>query len=210
MTERAEELAEAWLSSPLRQELDGARPSPEVPFVLAIGETLVRGSIDLLAERRDGSVCVVDYKTDRLEGRDPAQVASRYEVQRDLYALAAATRGTPVETAYVFLEQPDAAVRTTFGPEELAAARERVEAVLARLDEGRFEVTHHPHRALCHDCPAKERLCSHTMEAKMRDDPEPPISPPAAVPAEPVVEATAAEAAPDDADGPAQLTLLGD
>jgi hypothetical protein len=101
-------------------------------------------------------------------------------------------------------------VRTTFGPEELAAARDRVEAVLARLDEGRFEVTHSPHRALCHDCPAKERLCSHTMEAKMRDDPEPPIPPPAPIPTEATVEAPAAEPAPDGGDGPAQLTLLGD
>ena len=31
----------------------------------------------------------------------------RYRVQRELYALAAASRGTPVQTAYVFLEEPD-------------------------------------------------------------------------------------------------------
>ena len=82
--------------------------------MLSVGGTLIRGSIDLLAVRADGSVLVVDYKTDRLAGRDPAEIVSRYSIQRDLYALAAAARGAPVETAYVFLERPDEPVRTSF------------------------------------------------------------------------------------------------
>ena len=82
--------------------------------MLSVGGTLIRGSIDLLAVRPDGSVLVVDYKTDRLAGRDPAEIATRYSIQRDLYALAAAARGAPVETAYVFLERPDEPVRTSF------------------------------------------------------------------------------------------------
>ena len=76
-----------------------------MPFVLPVGETMIRGSIDLLAERPDGSVLVVDYKTNRLKGRSPEAIARRYSVQRDLYALASSARGEPVETAYVFLEQ---------------------------------------------------------------------------------------------------------
>ena len=104
---------------------------------------------------------VVDYKTDRLDGRDPKEIVSRYSIQRDLYALAAAARGDPVETAYVFLERPEAPARESFGEAELDAARARVEAVLERLAAGRFEVTDRPHRALCADCPARERLCSH-------------------------------------------------
>jgi RecB family exonuclease len=167
----------AFLGSDLREEIGDARVSAEVPFVISIGGTLIRGSIDLLVERPDGSVLVVDYKTDRLESRDPADVVERYSVQRDLYALAAAARGTPVETAYVFLEQPESPVRSSFGEADLEAARGRIEAVLDRLGAGRFAVTHRPHKALCADCPARERLCSHDTAAQMRDDPEPPIEP---------------------------------
>jgi ATP-dependent helicase/nuclease subunit A len=179
-------LSRAFLESPLRTEIGEARVSAEVPFVLAIGGTLIRGSIDLLVEREDGSVLVVDYKTDRLEGRDPDQIARRYFVQRNLYALAAAARGTPVETAYVFLQAPDAPVRSHFGNEELDAARAQVEELLERLRSGAFEVTEHPHRALCFDCPARERLCSHETSAQMRDEPDPaivPAGPPEPVPA---------------------------
>lgn len=170
-------LTKAFLDSPLREEIGDARVSPEVPFVLSVGGTLIRGSIDLLAERPDGSVLVVDYKTDRLEGRAPAEIVTRYSIQRDLYALAAAARGGPVETAYVFLERQDEPVRESFDQAALDAARARVEAVLERLAAGRFEVTHHPHKALCADCPARERLCSHTTAAQMRDEADPPIEP---------------------------------
>jgi ATP-dependent helicase/nuclease subunit A len=165
-------LTKAFLGSPLRDEVADARVSPEVPFVLSVGETLIRGSIDLLAQRPDDSVLVVDYKTDRLAGRDPNQIVSRYSIQRDLYALAAAARGAPVETAYVFLERADEPVRETFGEAELEGARRRVDAVLERLAAGRFEVTDRPHRALCADCPARERLCSYPFELTMRDSPE--------------------------------------
>jgi ATP-dependent helicase/nuclease subunit A len=166
------ELTRAFLTSPLRDQIGTDRVRPEVPFVIEVGATLVRGSIDLVVVRPDDSVLVVDYKTDRLEGRQPEQVASRYAVQQDLYALAAGVLGRPVETAYLFLERPEAAVRESFGEAELEAARGRIEAVLERLGAGRFEVTDRPHRALCHDCPARERLCSHPIELTMRDSPE--------------------------------------
>jgi ATP-dependent helicase/nuclease subunit A len=170
-------LTKAFLESPLQEEIADARVSPEVPFVLPVGGTLIRGSIDLLAARPDGSVLVVDYKTDRTDGRKPAEIVPRYSIQRDLYALAAAGRGAPVETAYVFLERPDEPMRESFDEARLDEATSRVEAVLERLAAGRFQVTHHPHKALCADCPARERLCSQTTAAQMRDDPDPPIDP---------------------------------
>ena len=170
-------LVRGFLDSTLRDQIADARVSAEVPFVISVGATLIRGSIDLLVETGDGSVLVVDYKTDRLDSGDPTDVVGRYSVQRDLYALAAAMRGTPVETAYVFLERPDPAVRERFEERDLGAARARIQALLGRLASGRFEVTDRPHRALCGDCPARERLCSHETAAQMRDDPEPPIEP---------------------------------
>jgi hypothetical protein len=77
----------------------------------------------------------------------------------------------------VFLEQPKARVSERFDDEGLDAARSRIEALLGRLAEGRFEVTDRPHRALCLDCPARERLCSHDASAQLRDSPHPPIEP---------------------------------
>ncbi len=177
LVETALGLVRAWLESPLREEIGGSRVSAEVPFVLSVSGTLLRGSIDLLVERPDGSALVVDYKTDRLEGRDPGEAAERYETQRDIYALAAASRRAPVETAYVFLERPDEPVRQTIDAGALDAARSRTEELLKDLARGEFEVTRNPHRALCYDCPAAERLCSHAKGDRMRDDPEPPVEP---------------------------------
>jgi hypothetical protein len=205
--EQALELVQGWLRSELRGELAGARTSPEVPFVLSLADTPIRGSIDLLADRGDEGTLVVDYKTDRLGGREPEDLAGRYRVQRELYALAAASRGTPVETAYVFLERPDAPVRHSFGPDELERARTRIEALLGRLGAGEFAVTHHPHRAICHDCPARERLCSHGPAEQMRDDPDPPVVPvPRSERPRPEPEADAGGVPPADAEP--QMSLL--
>jgi ATP-dependent helicase/nuclease subunit A len=148
-----------------------------MPFVLSVSGTLIRGSVDLLVERDDGSVLVVDYKTNRLDTRTPEDVAARYAVQRDLYALAAAARATAVETAYVFLERPAEPVRRRFEAADLDDARGGIERLLEKLGAGRFEVTVHPHRDLCLDCPARERLCSHRTADQLRDSPEPALEP---------------------------------
>ena len=108
-------LVENWLRSGVRSELaaSGARLRPEVPFILELGGAIVRGKIDLLADTQEGPL-VVDYKTDAVDGADPAELASRYETQRDLYALAvhrASGRSAPVRAAYCFLEAPDRTVR---------------------------------------------------------------------------------------------------
>ena len=48
-----------------------------------------------------------------------------------------------------------------------------LEALVAELETGDFEVTPTPHRALCHDCPAGPRLCSYDRDARDRRDPVP-------------------------------------
>lgn len=177
--ERATAMIERWLSSPLCEELRGPGVGlrPEQPFVLPLDGALIRGSIDLFAELPADEALVIDYKTDRLEGGAPESQLGRYEVQRAIYALAASEAGRRVRTAYCFLEAPEAPVQAAFGEAELTQARERVVALLAGIAGSRFEVTDRPHSSLCGDCPARERLCSHTIEAQMRDEPEPPIEP---------------------------------
>jgi ATP-dependent exoDNAse (exonuclease V) beta subunit len=155
-----------WIGSPLRERIgaEATRTRPEVPLLLGIGDTVLRGSIDLLAEREGAPPLVIDYKTDRLGGADPAERAARYEVQRSIYALAVAEalEAPEVEVAYVFLECPDEPVVTTVGPAEMVAARQALEEAIAQIGEGEFPVAPPEDRSwdLCRGCPALRGLCS--------------------------------------------------
>jgi hypothetical protein len=156
----------AWLESELCRELrdGGARVRPEMPFLLPVAGSVVRGTIDLLADTERGPL-VIDYKTDSLAETTPDELVDRYAVQREIYVLAAsAGTATRVRTAYAFLDRGGGVVAAEFGPEQLDAARAHVEELVAGVSEGHFEVTDSPHRALCHDCPARQRLCSHPKE----------------------------------------------
>jgi ATP-dependent helicase/nuclease subunit A len=153
-----------WTESELCAELGapGTRVRPELPLLLELGGAVVRGSIDLMAEPESGPPTVIDYKTDRLGGASPPERAAGYEVQRMLYALAAAeaTGAEAVRVSYVFLERPSEPVLSELGPAELGEARAALEQRVAGIAAGRFEVTAEPDWPLCHDCPARRRLCS--------------------------------------------------
>lgn len=154
-----------WLGSPLREEIAAAaRVRAEVPILLGAGGTVLRGSIDLLVERDGAPPLVVDYKTDRLRGDDPTARAAHYEVQRSIYAMAAAESlgASEVEVAYVFLERADAPVRTILSAGDMATGRARVESAVAAISRGDFEPAPEPERSwdLCRGCPAVGRLCS--------------------------------------------------
>ncbi len=79
-------------------------------------QPLVVGAIDVLARELSGRMLVVDYKSDRLDGADPAAIVARqYATQRLVYALAALHAGAEaVEIAHCFLERPDQPVSVTF------------------------------------------------------------------------------------------------
>jgi ATP-dependent exoDNAse (exonuclease V) beta subunit len=155
---RAERLVGGWLESDLRQSLAASPSRAEVSFVLDLGSTVARGQIDLLVAGDDGVPTVVDYKTDALDGRSAAELGARYEVQRLVYALAAGG-DSGARTAHVFLEAPGEPVIEEFNRERLAAARERLGAMIERMRGGVFEVTEEPFPALCFGCPAAARLC---------------------------------------------------
>jgi ATP-dependent exoDNAse (exonuclease V) beta subunit len=167
-TAEAEELlgpVRDWLGSPLRAEIAAAtRVRAEVPILLSAGSTVLRGSIDLLVERDGQPPLVVDYKTDRLRGDDPATRAAHYEVQRSIYALAAkeSLGATEVEVAYVFLERADSPVHTILTEADMSAGRARIEAAVASISAGNFEPAPEAERSwdLCRGCPALGRLCS--------------------------------------------------
>jgi ATP-dependent exoDNAse (exonuclease V) beta subunit len=163
--DRVEALIRGWLSSEIHAELEasGARIRPEVPFVLGLGGTVVRGKIDLLAEHPDGPL-VVDYKTDALRDADPAELAERYQTQRDLYALAVhradGNGAAPVvRAAYCFLEAPERTSVEIYDENRVVAARERLERLVAGIRAGDFVRAANPNPSLCYGCPAAARLC---------------------------------------------------
>jgi ATP-dependent helicase/nuclease subunit A len=154
-----------WLSSPLRERVaaEATRARAEVPLLLGVGGTVLRGSIDLLVEREGAPPLVVDYKTDRLDGADPAERAAHYGVQRSIYALAVAEAlgVEEVEVAYVFLERSDEPTVSLLGPAEMATARASLEQTITRISRGDFPVAAEEQRdwSLCSGCPALRGLC---------------------------------------------------
>jgi hypothetical protein len=160
----------AWISSPLRARIaaETTRTRAEVPLLLGVGGTVLRGSIDLLVEREGKAPLVIDYKTDRLGSASPAERAGHYEVQRSIYALAVAEAlgVEEVEVAYVFLERPDEPAVSCLGAEEMAAARASLEGTIGRINSGDFPAAAPEERdwSLCRGCPALRGLCSGPRE----------------------------------------------
>jgi ATP-dependent helicase/nuclease subunit A len=130
----------AWLGSSLFTERvrDAKGSRAEVPLLIEVAETVLRGSIDLLIEEEGQPPLIVDYKTDRVDGATAAELAGRYEVQQAIYALAVAeARGvSEVELAYVFLERPEEPVLKRWGQAEIEAGRAMLEAEIARVRTG--------------------------------------------------------------------------
>jgi DNA helicase II / ATP-dependent DNA helicase PcrA len=99
----------------------------EVPFEMAIGDTVVRGRIDAVFAESDGGATVVDWKT----GRPPAspQELSQACVQLGVYRLAwAALQGSPASNVRAAFHYVTAGL--TIHPDALPG-REELAALLA-------------------------------------------------------------------------------
>jgi ATP-dependent exoDNAse (exonuclease V) beta subunit len=141
-------------------------PGPNAP--------LLHGVVDVIGREADGTALVVDYKTDRLGGADPVEIADRaYGTQRSVYALAALREGVArVDVAHCFLERPERTALASFTPADIPALEERLLGLAGGLLAGSFSVAAEPHRELCATCPGRRALCSHPEELTLR---EPPI-----------------------------------
>ena len=164
------QMVEAFLGSSLCDRVRGGRQvRKELPFAFplapagsASGESiLVNGVLDLHAVEEGGTVLVVDYKSDRLEGADPVAFCDEhYGTQRVVYALAALKAGAErVDVVHSFLELPDQPVVKTFAAAEVPALEARLTGLAAGVIAGRFEPTDDPHRDLCATCPGRPALC---------------------------------------------------
>jgi len=137
--------------------LDGVRP--ERPFAFELDGVLVQGRLDVLW-LEGGRALVLDYKTNALLGRDPAEiVAEEYLTQQVVYAIACLRAGAAeVEVVYHFLEDPDAVVSTTYTAEDAVRLEEGLSASIARIRAGEFRPT--PSPFACSGCPALDVVCA--------------------------------------------------
>jgi hypothetical protein len=143
----------------------------EQPFGFLLGETLITGALDVIAAEPGNRTLVVDYKTDRLGGAEPATVVDReYRTQRLIYALAALRDGADeVEVAHVFLEAPDRPVTALFRSAEEPELERELRELSAGVLSGQFPVTDTPRREICQGCPAEGGLCSWPLDMTRRE-----------------------------------------
>jgi ATP-dependent exoDNAse (exonuclease V) beta subunit len=132
-------LVDAWLASDLLSDVRGRRTRTEVPLLVEVGGTVLKGSLDLLVERDGEPPLIVDYKTDRVGEAPVGELAGRYETQKAIYMLAVseALAAPEVELAYVFLERPGEPHLERWGKAELDAARGQVERKIATISSSR-------------------------------------------------------------------------
>jgi ATP-dependent exoDNAse (exonuclease V) beta subunit len=157
---RIETLVGAWHASELARrlvQLEGVRQ--ELAFAFEHDGVLLHGRFDAF-QLDNGCALVVDYKSNRLDGLEPAIVVEEeYALQRLVYALAAFKAGAEeVEVAYVFLELPDDVVTATFTIADRAGLEAHLSDAIAAIQGGEFRPT--PSEHACAGCPVLDVVCS--------------------------------------------------
>ena len=158
--ERIRVLTAAYCSSQL-----GARVSAlpgavaEQPFAFEHEGVLFHGRIDVL-HIGAGRALVIDYKTNVLEGRAPADVVeSEYHLQRLVYAIVCLRAGAAdVEVVHQFLERPEDTVAATFAQADLPGLEAELSRAIAHIQAGHFRPT--PGELVCSDCPVLGLVCA--------------------------------------------------
>ncbi len=174
------DLVERFTLSELCRRLASARRARrELPFAFTLRpegaggrSVLVNGVVDVHAAEPDG-VLIVDYKSDPLDGAEPASlVEEKYGTQQLIYALAALLAGAErVEVAHCFLERADDPVSALFGPADRPRLERDLRELASGVVAGRFEPAENPHRELCQFCVARPELCSWPPELTLADRP---------------------------------------
>jgi ATP-dependent exoDNAse (exonuclease V) beta subunit len=136
--QRASQMVSGFLASDLGKRVAAGSTATEVPLVVRYEQVTIRGSADLILD--SGIPLILDYKTNRLEGKEPGEKMADYDLQRGLYALALARarRLDEVETAYSFLEAPDRPVMKLYSADDFDATEDLLRQTLAEITGGRF------------------------------------------------------------------------
>jgi ATP-dependent helicase/nuclease subunit A len=138
--ELARTLADFWTGPLGRRVAAAGRVHREMPFVLALGRTEVRGTMDLLFCDAQGQWELVDYKSGSPSGPEADEQAARYELQLGLYALAAGRWiGSPISRWTVYFLGSGAAATRDVTPAALDAARTTAQDLLAAIGSLRYD-----------------------------------------------------------------------
>jgi ATP-dependent exoDNAse (exonuclease V) beta subunit len=150
----AEALAGVFRDSALgRRAAASSKPEREWEFIVEIGGTLVRGSIDLWFEE-GGQIHIVDYKTDDVTSKEAATRAAQYQPQLALYAVALerALGRRPASASLHFL-RPNVVVEIALNA---SAPAELVARLLEAQNALRFDLNEGEH---CRSCAFYRSLC---------------------------------------------------
>ena len=157
---RIDDFVRAYTGSALAARIAGLEGiRPERPFAFELDGVLVNGRLDVLWLENERAL-VLDYKTNALLGRDPAEIVEEeYLTQQIVYAIACLRSGArEVEVVYHFLEDPDAVVSRVFTAEDAPRLEEGLSASIARIRAGEFRPT--PSAFACSGCPALDVVCA--------------------------------------------------
>ena len=150
-------LAGAVAASPFCARLAAARQlQREAPFAFALDGELLRGFIDVCGVEADGTLLIVDYKTDQIGENDDlaARIEREYDLQRLVYALAALRAGAVrTEVAHCFLRSPGEAQSSVYLAADAGSIEAELRERLAPLRAGRFDVTPAPRPRPLRDVP---------------------------------------------------------
>jgi len=153
--DRALQLTLAFWDSPLLSVWASPRAIKEAPFLFEQAGVAVSGVMDVFCPEND-LARIVDYKTNRLGGRSPVELAQAYTLQAAVYSLAALRGGaSAVQMDFVFLEQARDPVSFVYS----CAQEADLEAVVERALAGLLQGDYRPRQGEdCRLCPVGE-LC---------------------------------------------------
>jgi ATP-dependent exoDNAse (exonuclease V) beta subunit len=157
---RIAELVRSYTGSALAARIAGLRGvRPERPFAFELDGVLVNGRLDVLWLEGERAL-VLDYKTNGLLGRDPAEIVEdEYLTQQIVYAIACLRAGArEIEVVYHFLEDPDAVVSRVFTADDAPRLEGLLSASIGRIRAGEFRPT--PSAFACSGCPALNVVCA--------------------------------------------------
>ena len=125
----------------------------EQEFYLRLGDVVIRGFIDRIQQRPDGTVEVVDFKTYK---RALSEAEVRRSLQLPLYIQACRTAlGYPqVDTGAMYFLKQDITIRVRYTDEELAERMQEAQRLADAIRAGQFEPTPRPQACGC--CPYGE------------------------------------------------------
>jgi ATP-dependent helicase/nuclease subunit A len=156
---RVIEATEAFARSDLARRAYGAKVVlHEVPFGVVIGETILDGSIDLLA-KQDEDALIVDYKTGF---REPdASTIENWRLQSACYALAVLRSGSEsVEVVFVQPEAEGVTVTFEYSSGDLETIESEIGGIIEAIGSGTFEALEEYDHDACAECAALGLLCA--------------------------------------------------